>query len=63
MKQKTYNHAFDIAFCVRGSTDPEGNDVTAEMMREALELRIKELMSDGCMLEAAGAPFDTYEEN
>jgi len=58
---KTYNHAFDIAFEVSGSKTPDGSDVTAEMMREALYKRLRN-MGDIEIFEATGAPFDTYEE-
>jgi len=56
-----YNHAFDVAFAVV-SNDPDGEDVTAEMMRDALLKRVETLMADGEMIEAVGCPFDTYEE-
>lgn len=58
----TYNHAFTIAFSVPGSKCPDGEDVTAEQMAAALQLRIKDLMANNEMLEAVGAPFDTFEE-
>lgn len=57
-----YNHAFTVAFQLSGSTDKQGEDVTAEQMRDALRKRINTLMDAGEMLEAVGAPFDTYEE-
>ena len=61
---KTYNHMFTLAFCVSGSTDPEGEDVTAAQFRKALEDRINDLNSQGDLLwkEALGAPEDTYLE-
>lgn len=62
-KPKTYNHAFTIAFSVPGSKCPDGEDVTAEQMAAALQLRIKDLMANNEMLEAVGAPFDTFEED
>lgn len=58
----TYNHAFTIAFTVAGSKSEDGEDVTAEQMAAALQQRIKDLMANNEMLEAVGAPFDTYEE-
>lgn len=58
----TYNHAFTIAFSVPGSKCPDGEDVTAEQMAAALQLRIKDLMANNEMLEAVGAPYDTYKE-
>ena len=59
---KTYDHAFTLAFSMGGSTDPDGHDVTAEQMKAALIARIDGLVENDEMLEAAGAPFETYEE-
>jgi len=59
---KTYNHAFSVGFEVRGSTNEDGEDVTAEQLRDALYARVKELMASGAMLEAVGGPDDTYVE-
>jgi len=59
---KTYNHAFDLAFEVRGSTSPSGEDVTPEQMAQAIFAKVKELLACGEMLEAVGCSFDTYEE-
>jgi hypothetical protein len=55
-----YNHAFDIAFSIV-SDHPTGEDVTAEQVREALIQRVHTAYSSGELLEAIGAPFDTYE--
>ncbi len=60
---KTYNHAFTIAFEVPGSTTTDGEDVTPEQMVAALLKRIADLMANGEMLEAVGAPFDTHKED
>lgn len=66
-----YNHAFDIAFEVR-SEDPE--DATAEEILNGLQKRLFDLLSEYLthikenrpgypeIMEACGAPFDTYEE-
>lgn len=59
----TYNHAFTIAFTVAGSKAEDGEDVTAEQMAAALQKRINDLMANNEMLEAVGAPFDTFEED
>lgn len=57
-----FNHAFDIAFSL-SSNSPDGEDVTAEMLIEALEKKLEAFKADPEMiLEAAGAPFDSYEE-
>jgi hypothetical protein len=61
MAKQTYNHAFDIAFAISGSIHPKGEDVTPRMIREAIMLKLGE-MDDTELLEAVGAPFDTYEE-
>lgn len=54
-----FNHAYDFAFEVI-SSDEDGNDVTAPMLREALLERAKRI-SDDELLEACGR-FDTHEE-
>lgn len=59
----TYNHAFTIAFAVKGSHSEDGEDVTAEQMEAALLKRIKDLMANNEMLEAVGGPFDTFKES
>ena len=59
---KTYNHAFDIAFEIPGSTCPEASDVTQDMIIAALCRRVANLIEEGSALEAVGAPFDTHEE-
>ena len=56
-----YNHAFDIAFSVISDT-PNGEDITAEQFAAAIRKRVDELLACGEMLEAIGAPFDTYEQ-
>ena len=54
-----YNHALDIAFEVISNKE-DGSDITNDMLRTALTKRIK--MIDDCdLIEACGAPFDTYE--
>lgn len=58
----TYNHAFTLAFQLGGSLTEDGEDVSAEQMRDALRARINALMDNDEMLEAVGAPFDTFEE-
>jgi len=59
--KKTYNHAYDIAFAVRGSHHPTGDDMKAPVLRAALLKRIHDL-SDDELLEALGMPFDSHEE-
>lgn len=53
-----FNHAFDLGFSLE-SHHPHGEDVTPAMLRGALEARLASL-SDDELLEAVGAPFDTY---
>lgn len=53
-----YSHAYDIAFELV-SQDPEGKDVTPDMISDALVTRLM-TMSDTETLEATGAPFDSY---
>lgn len=57
----TYNHAYDFAFSVSGSTCEEGLDLTAAQLRHKLRERIDSL-TDEELMEALGAPFDSYEE-
>lgn len=57
-----YNHAFDIAFSLV-SEHPTGEDVTAEQVRDAIIARVHSAYASGELLEAVGAPFDTYEED
>jgi len=55
-----YNHAFTLAFQLK-SNDPDGEDVTEQMLRAALLKRLDELDEHEQWDEAVGAPFDTYE--
>lgn len=57
----TYNHAFTIAFEVSGSTDRAGEDVIASQLRTAILKRIYSV-HDEELIEACGAPYDTFEE-
>lgn len=62
---RRFNHAFDIGFEVISETE-DGADVTPEMIEEALLDRIAQLKDEarqglGGLMEAVGAPFDTYE--
>jgi len=57
-----YNHAFDIAFSLV-SEHPTGEDVTEEQMRDAILDWVRWRYVRGELLEAVGAPFDTYEED
>ncbi len=59
---KTYNHAFTLAFEVPGSICSEGEDVTVEQLVAALRKRIDALVSSDELLEAIGAPFDSFCE-
>lgn len=54
-----YDHAMSIGFSLR-SEHPSGEDLTAQQIREALYQRLTRLDDDE-LIEAAGAPFDTYE--
>ena len=56
-----FNHAFDIAFSLV-SSDPKAADVTPQMLRAALIARLQSLPDDQ-LLEAVGAPFDTYQHS
>lgn len=57
---KKYNHAFEIAFSLV-TTDPTGENVTAEEMIKAFEARLKEFKQNlDLILECAGMPYDSY---
>lgn len=58
---KLYNHAFDIAFEVKGSKCPDGTDITEQMFKNAMSNRIETLLRERNWKEAIGAPFDTYQ--
>lgn len=59
---KTYNHAFTIAFEVSGSTTEDGEDITVARYVAALQERIRDLVANEALLEAIGAPFDSFCE-
>ena len=54
-----YDHAFTIAFSLV-SSDPSGRDVTPAQLRAAILTRLATL-SDNELIEAVGAPYDSYE--
>lgn len=54
-----YDHAFTIAFSLV-SSDPSGCDVTLAELRAAILTRLAAL-SDNELIEAVGAPYDSYE--
>lgn len=56
---KKYNHAFTIAFEVL--SDNEGEDVTADELKEGLANRLRSLKHGDEILEACDLPYDTYE--
>jgi hypothetical protein len=54
-----YNHAFTIAFSVV-SPDESGENIEAETIRQGIRQRMVDLRDDDELMEAIGAPFDTY---
>lgn len=56
-----YDHAFTIAFSLR-SCCPDGRDVSPGMIRTAILTRLASV-GDEELLEAVGAPFDTYADD
>lgn len=62
MSQPTYNHMYSIAFEIPGSTDPHGRDLTPQQIHDALVRRAKEALENNELIEAVGAPHDSYEE-
>ena len=57
-----YNHAVTLAFEVI-SDDPNGEDFTPAILREALLRRMVNLDIGNEWVEAIGAPHDTHEED
>ena len=57
-----YNHAVTLAFEVI-SDDPNGEDFTPAILREALLRRMVNLHIGNEWVEAIGAPYDTHEED
>ena len=55
-----FNHACTIAFTIL-SEHPEGEDFPPAMIRAAIQRRM-DMIPDDELIEAVGAPFDTYEE-
>lgn len=56
-----YNHAFTVAFEVI-SDDEDGKDITPQQFADAIRKRVDSLLANGSeMLEAVGAPYDTYD--
>lgn len=60
--QETYNHQYVLGFSIAGSTHPQGEDVTEQMIYEAIIARAKDLLAVREGREAIGAPVDTYKE-
>jgi hypothetical protein len=55
-----YSHAFTIAFELI-SDDARGEDITPQQYADAIISRVEALLANGNeMLEAVGAPYDTY---
>jgi hypothetical protein len=54
-----YNHAYTIAFEVISET-VDASDVTPEMLADALRDRARNALRTGEIIEATGAPFDTF---
>ena len=63
---KQYDHAYTIAFSLV-SNDPDGADVTNEMLMAAILKRLHDLAvstqqpGGKCLADACGAPYDTFE--
>lgn len=61
---KIYNHAYTIAFEVETvHADTEDDPVTVEELLAAILKRVESLKADpASLLEACGAPYDSYSE-
>lgn len=63
---ETYNHAFDLAFEVSGSTCEDSDDSLhseKELIRAAILRRVESIFATGEYTEALGASFDSFCEN
>lgn len=60
-KSTTYEHIYVIAFTVKGSESPDGEDVTPQQLRAAVLARVNDLGERDEWLEAVGDPIDTEE--
>lgn len=58
-KPPRFNHAFSIAFSL-DSHDADGNDAKPTAIRRAIYERLASIDDDE-LIEAVGAPFDSYE--
>ncbi len=56
-----FNHAFTIAFSIVSDAD-DGSDISPEIFEKVIIERAKSLYREEQLIEAIGAPFDTYEE-
>ncbi len=54
-----YNHMYTIAFSIN-SNQEDGQDISSAQMLEAIINRAQQAHRDGELLEATGAPEDTY---
>jgi hypothetical protein len=59
---KTYNHDFQLIFQMGGSSDPEGQDFSAQQMYDAIVTRAKRLLDNDEILEAVGFPHYSMRE-
>lgn len=59
--QGRYNHAFSIAFSLN-SDRKDGSDIPPERFAIALLRRVADLLEHDEMIEAVGAPDDTYDD-
>ena len=57
---KAFNHAFTIAFSYE-SLDPDATEIDDKAIRDAIISRAEDAYDNNEILEAIGAPFDSYE--
>jgi len=57
---KAFKHAFTIAFSY-DSLDPGATELNESAIRDQVTIKVHELFRNDELLEAVGAPFDTYE--
>lgn len=57
----TYSHAYTIAFELDSQTE-DASDVTPQQLAAAIRERVGACLDHGELLEAVGAPHDTFEK-
>ena len=57
----TYTHAYAITFEIDSQTE-DASDVTLQQLAAAIRERVGSCVDHGNLLDAVGAPYDTFEK-